>query len=139
MPKLLYKLEKISKQMEKNDVDQGKEESEEWNDLGIKRTKKKLKVRKPEQLKNKFADESDYTELSSSSQEETVEGWTSVEKRKERQKRNEVRKEKRKVRMEEVALKARLTVGIGPIDERSIDFFDREVNNRDKATKLAVK
>ena len=48
------------------------------------------------------------------------------------------RRRKKKVCMEEIASKMQLTVGVGPIEQASIDYFEREVKDVEVAKKLAV-
>ena len=101
------------------------------------RKERRLKVRKPIEIVNWFADEpATDSELSTDSQEEDL-GWTEVEKKKVKEKKRKLRNLKKKMKKEEVAGKMRKIIGIGPIPTNSVQYFEKEGNKM--FTRLARK
>ena len=106
--------------------------------VGVEDKMKKKGSSAMKKLKNWFCDSEDEEDISS--EEDTTEGeedWEEVD----RKERNVKRKERRRLKKErlkaETSQKASKIVGIGPITRRSVDHFDKELKNFEKA-KMAV-
>ena len=116
-------------------TEEEKEAPESWEELV---------VRKPVTVINWFGDDPESGVSSSESSESTAEddestGWRKVEKEKARKLKNIVRKQRRKEKMEAVALKIQHMVGLGPISEKSIKHFEEVSNDKDEALVKASK
>ena len=108
-----------------------------WDKLLKK--EKKLKVRKPIEVVNWFADEpTTDSDLSNDSQDEDL-GWTEIEKKKVNEKKRKIRYLKKKNKMEEVASKMKKIIGIGPIPTNSVQYFEKENISTHEARKKAIK
>ena len=126
-----------------NRVSEWKELQSRTNDdiwEGIIRKKNVEKVRKPAIIKNWFADESD-TNVTISSSEESIEDeekWERVDRKKRNIIRRDERKWKKNDKMKEVSTKMKHMVGLGPVRSESIDFFEKQTNDRNEALIKAV-
>ena len=110
-----------------------------WKELGI--PEKKKKIRRPVIEHGWFGEDKDNLSSSSSS-EDSQEGdsqWTEIERQKINQKKRREKRRKRLLKMEETATKMTRMIGIGPILDKSIDFFEKKTNDKKEALKLAAK
>ena len=135
-------LRQAAKQIEQveetpNDAEHSKEPVDNWELLV---PKKKIAVRKPIEIKNWFADESDsnLTSLSSSSSDEDSNTWNKIENKKKKQIKDKKKRDHIKERMAEVANKAKRMIGLGPIDNDTINKIEAEIGNRKTAELNAV-
>ena len=131
--------EKDSTWMEKNQVHCRKEN---WEVLMTKR--EKPKIRKPIKITTWFADEpgTGNTSTTDTSEDDTRDEnepeWKTIARKEIRKKKNMERKNKKKERMEELCTKMKHTIGIGPIAENSIKYFEKVAKDRTKGIQMAV-
>ena len=121
------------------DDDKDDDRDDTWERLQPK-VRKPL-VRKPPKILNWFAEEPDNLQ-SSSSEESLVDGeeeWETIERKKRNENRRQVRKLRKKNKMTEIATKMRHTVGVGPIQEASVEFFIDSSKNEAEAEVKAIK
>ena len=76
--------------------------------------------------------------LSSSSEDENDGKWSSVERKKKNLEKMKERKKRKKMKMTEIATKMRHTIGIGPIDDDNIRYFEEREKDKTLALKNAV-
>ena len=109
-----------------------------WSRVGFR--DKAPKVRKPVEVRDWFADEkSDSNSESSSDSNDDDEQWSEVKRKEVKNLKAKARKQKKKERMESMAERMRHMIGVGPIPKASIDFFTDADNDKDEATKKAIK
>ena len=112
-------------------------QNESWTNLGIKTTKTPKKTRT---LQNWFGAAPGTSDSSGSSQEEdeSVE-WTQVQREKQNKRKQILRKQRQKDKKQELCTKMQYMVGVGPIEDASIKFFEDKTGDSSTARKEAVK
>ena len=92
---------------------------------------KQPRRRKKVALKDWFGKtSSDLSDSSASSQGEDEEGtWNSVERKKKNLRKKQARRTKLKDKTEELSTKMQYIIGLGPIEEASIDYFEAVTKN----------
>ena len=98
-----------------------------WERLVTEKEKTK-KIRKPVRVMNWMADEPSYSDMSSS-----------VERKRRNQERQKTRNRKRRLRMRETAEKMRHTIGVGPIEDETIEYFEKETKDKSEALERSVR
>ena len=91
---------------------------------------KKMKVRKPVNVKHFFGDES---ERDTSTDESDNDEWKEVDDIKKNKLKKIKQREKRKRKQAETAMKARAMLGIGPVTKEIIQFHENKEVNKDIA------
>ena len=102
--------------------------------------KPNTKIRKPPQLRNWFGNHSGESSDSASSQDESPEnGWNEVQRKKIKEKKQRERKQRIKEKHAELSAKMQFMIGLGPIHDDSIDYFEKRTESKEEARELAIK
>ena len=98
------------------------------------------RIRKPVVLKDWFGSkDEDLSDSSASSlEEENMGEWSQVERKRQNLKKKQDRKLKLKEKTEELATKMQYMIGVGPIEDKSIAFFEEKGQDNDSAVVFAV-
>ena len=75
----------------------------------------------------------------SSQEEEDPTEWTQVQREKENRRKQNLRKLKQKEKKQELCTKMKYMIGVGPIEEESIKYFEGKTGDPAEARKEAVK
>ena len=97
--------------------------------------KMKNKIRKPIVITKWFGEESDTSDESTGDEKE----WSEVERKRKNLRKKKLMKEKNMLREQTTLKKAANMVGIGPIKDSSIRYFEEEGNTAEEARKCAVR